>query len=217
MRVLVPPRRLVSCDDLRDALSCGRPGCVCSRGRDSDATVHCPAHNDRHPSLHISNANGRLLLYCFAGCEQQAVSEALRERGLWPDRSPGGTRAQPPAAATAVSAEGSGLTLAQLAAAKRLPLHVLTQAGCREWHPTVGRTIVVIPYRGPDGEELAVHYRQALEGPDRFFWRRNDHPAPYGLNRLDEARALGWLLIVEGETDCWTGWLYGIPCLGIPG
>jgi hypothetical protein len=34
---------------------------------------------------------------------------------------------------------------------------------------------------------------------------------------LADARAVGWLLLVEGETDCWTLWPYGIPALGIPG
>ena len=48
-------------------------------------------------------------------------------------------------------------------------------------------------------------------------WRKGDHAIPYGLNRLDKIRKTGWVLIVEGESDCWTGWFYGLPVLGAPG
>ncbi len=30
-------------------------------------------------------------------------------------------------------------------------------------------------------------------------------------------REAGWVLIVEGESDCWTGWHYGLPVVGVPG
>jgi len=37
----------------------------------------CPAHTDRSPSLSIRENNGRVLLYCFAGCPVEAVCTAL--------------------------------------------------------------------------------------------------------------------------------------------
>lgn len=37
----------------------------------------CPAHSDHEPSLSISEADGRTLLRCFAGCETQAVVSSL--------------------------------------------------------------------------------------------------------------------------------------------
>jgi hypothetical protein len=44
----------------------------------------CPAHDDKTPSLSIEDApNGNLLVHCHAGCSQNAVIEALRDRGLW--------------------------------------------------------------------------------------------------------------------------------------
>lgn len=43
----------------------------------------CPAHNDKSPSLHVSDSNGRILVKCFAGCTQQAVIDALETRNLW--------------------------------------------------------------------------------------------------------------------------------------
>ena len=46
----------------------------------------CPAHEDREPSLSIKDAdNGKVLVRCHAGCEQDRVIAALRSRGLWED------------------------------------------------------------------------------------------------------------------------------------
>ncbi len=43
----------------------------------------CPAHDDNHPSLSVSDIGGKILLKCFAGCTQEQVIGALRDRGLW--------------------------------------------------------------------------------------------------------------------------------------
>ena len=45
--------------------------------------ARCPAHDDNDPSLSISERTGKLLVHCFAGCDQQDVIDALRARGLW--------------------------------------------------------------------------------------------------------------------------------------
>lgn len=48
--------------------------------------ARCPAHDDRTPSLSITDAaRGRVLVHCHAGCDQRAVIAALRLRGAWPD------------------------------------------------------------------------------------------------------------------------------------
>ena len=48
--------------------------------------ARCPAHDDREPSLSIGEADaGKVLIRCHAGCDQVAVIEALRARGLWRD------------------------------------------------------------------------------------------------------------------------------------
>jgi putative DNA primase/helicase len=44
----------------------------------------CPAHDDQTPSLKVSAGdNGKVLIKCFAGCTQESVIAALRERRLW--------------------------------------------------------------------------------------------------------------------------------------
>lgn len=51
----------------------GRSGMAC-----------CPAHDDRTPSLSVAERDGVVLVRCFAGCTQNEVIDALRQRGLWP-------------------------------------------------------------------------------------------------------------------------------------
>ncbi len=53
----------------------------------ASGAARCPAHDDRSPSLSISDSDGRVLVCCHAGCDQAAVINALRARGLWPDRA----------------------------------------------------------------------------------------------------------------------------------
>jgi putative DNA primase/helicase len=48
----------------------------------------CPAHADRTPSLSIHVAQGEVLVHCHAGCNQDRVIAALRERGLWAENGP---------------------------------------------------------------------------------------------------------------------------------
>lgn len=44
----------------------------------------CPSHDDRNPSLSLSDSESGLLWHCHAGCSQEAVAAAFRERGLLP-------------------------------------------------------------------------------------------------------------------------------------
>jgi putative DNA primase/helicase len=46
--------------------------------------ARCPSHDDRAPSLSISDRpDGKVLVRCHAGCDQRDVVAALRDRGLW--------------------------------------------------------------------------------------------------------------------------------------
>lgn len=59
---------------IRRALGCPNPKCECHQ--DSGKT-HCPAHDDRHPSLSLSEEGGEVLWHCFVGCEREAVTSAI--------------------------------------------------------------------------------------------------------------------------------------------
>lgn len=110
----------------------------------------------------------------------------------------------------------TGVTVSGLAEAKKLPVEFLKSLGISDFKYR-GQPTLRIPYSTEDGDEAAIRFRLALTGDSRFRWRKGDHPIPYGLNRLQQIRKAAWVLIVEGESDCWTGWFHGIPTLGIPG
>jgi putative DNA primase/helicase len=56
----------------------------------------CPAHDDRNPSLSISEVDGKVLVHCQAGCPQRDVIETLKSRGLWhPDQFQKALQRQP--------------------------------------------------------------------------------------------------------------------------
>ena len=46
----------------------------------SYGTACCPAHDDKNPSLSITERDGKLLVYCHAGCDQGAVWDALNRQ-----------------------------------------------------------------------------------------------------------------------------------------
>ena len=80
---------------VRAAFACGHTGCTCSRPK---SNVHCPAHNDTSPSLSVTvGPDGKTLVHCHGGCSQEAVIDALRERGLWPERGATSLGARPAA------------------------------------------------------------------------------------------------------------------------
>jgi hypothetical protein len=200
----------------------------------------CPAHQDDSPSLSITEKDGKILLHCFGkGCAVEDVCRAVgwEVADLFPgERPPAGgkrtasakgkpqptpkpppsttTPAPPPAAPLAGS--GEGLTLDELAAAKGLQADFLRGLGLRDTR-RLGLPVVMIPYPDAGGTVAAVRYRTALEGKLRFSWRKGDKTLPYGLCYLDLARLAGWVLLVEGESDCWTCWAQGLPALGAPG
>jgi hypothetical protein len=55
----------------------GRP--ANPRGR--NFLVNCPAHDDREPSLSLCDGDdGKLLVYCFAGCSGRDVLDAIHSK-----------------------------------------------------------------------------------------------------------------------------------------
>jgi hypothetical protein len=49
-------------------------------------STHGKGRGDRSPSLRIGDGQTRLLIKCYAGCDPRAVLDALRRRGLLPQR-----------------------------------------------------------------------------------------------------------------------------------
>lgn len=174
--------------------------------------ARCPAHDDRNPSLSISDAGDRVLLHCFAGCTPTAVMQAIgipmrdlfaadtsriRVGGAW--AAPGADRP----AAGALEARHDAL-LARRTAATLPPAR--RQNDERTW-PEVARypyhdaqdrlAYWTIRYEAQDGSgrksfrPLTPDGRRTLDGVQRV---------PYRLPELIESVAAGCCVYwVEGE------------------
>ena len=178
-------------------LACGNQACPCQRAAAmGHGRTHCVAHADTVPSLSVEERDGRVLVHCHGGCDQERVVAALLHRGLWPERP------------------RRELTIEELAAAKKLPTEFLRSLGVRTVYVHEDAR-VQIPYQDSDGNVVAVRSRLSM-GKD-FLWRSGDKTVLYGLARLDAIHRAGWVLLVEGETDSWTAWMHDLPALGIPG
>ena len=107
------------------------------------------------------------------------------------------------------------LDLVELAQEKQLPWKYLFHLGITEQRPGC----LHIPYHLPDGTLAPRHrLRTALVAKEGSHWSKGQGEiVPYGLERLEEARKAGYLVLVEGESDCWTLWLHQFPALGLPG
>jgi hypothetical protein len=140
----------------------------------------CPTHDDREPSLSIRDADdGKVLVHCHAGCDQERVIAILRSRGLWMENcrrrfirpAPRTATASQPrddarrsTAALAIwqSATPAGGSLIESYLASRglhLPPPPTLRFHIGLKHPTGGLwpAMVALVTNGADGTPLAIH------------------------------------------------------------
>lgn len=79
----MPPSHSTHAVALLRALACGNPHCVCHQSvTKGSGLTHCPAHDDQHPSLSVSEGRVAVLWKCHAGCDRRDVAQAIRNLGL---------------------------------------------------------------------------------------------------------------------------------------
>lgn len=182
-------------------------------------TARCPAHEDRQASLSIGEGDeGRVLLKCHAGCTTEEIVSAigLQVRDLFPSRGEGASYPRATVATVQQPSSGPGCTLAAYASAKGLPVAFLESLGVAEMR-YLGAPAVRFPYVDPAGEEVCVRFRVSLDGDVRIRTKAGNKHCLYGLNRLETARELGYVIVVEGESDTQTLWHADYPAIGLPG
>jgi putative DNA primase/helicase len=180
----------------------------------TDADVLCPVHGDRNPSLGVAlRQNGKgpvLVLNCRSqGCGHEEILEAvgLRAKDLYyQDNGKNG------------KAEVTGCTVAQYAVAKGLPedflrSEIVDLQDVQWW----GVDAVEIPYVDEEGDHILSRYRVSITGSTKVVSAKGDPTMLYGLQCLEDAREAGYVVLVEGESDCHTAWHHEIPAIGIPG
>jgi hypothetical protein len=171
----------------------------------SEIRFLCPAHDDHHPS---ARWNPRKQVWRCDACGASGGWKDLSERlGIsipdWPRKKP-------------AALASPGLTLERYALEKKIPRDFLEQQGLTQI-TYLGKPAVRIPYRDTDRKERSVRFRLSMTGRDRFRCRKGDKARPYGEWRLSTSKEHGLVVVVEGESDAQTLWLYGIPALGLPG
>jgi RecA-family ATPase len=175
---------------------------------DGGWVARCPAHPDRQQSLGIDVNEGKVLLRCHAGCDVASIVSAmgLRMTDLFPPESAQERPRKGP----------SSLTLAELAAHKKLPVEFLRSLGWREATNRHG-SLVEIPYVRRDGGVHRIRLRVALSAKEGSKWGQGSSQIAYEPDGGKLAQAEGYLVVCEGETDTATLLYAGIPALGIPG
>lgn len=204
-------------------------------------TAPCPLSGHKTPAGHVTlkDARDKALITCQGGkhsyqdyCQAWGFDSLnYSDNGIGGDTNIGQGRysvTPSPKSGNLASKTGKGtvtppalqsvtpVTVSTLAEAKHLPVDFLKSLGIGDLKYN-GQAAVRIPYYDRNGQELSVRFRLSLTGDNRFKWQKGDHTLPYGLNRLDTIKKAGWVLIVEGESDCWTAWFHRIPALGAPG
>lgn len=107
-----------------------------------------------------------------------------------------------------------GVTIQQLADIKKIPVAVLQSFGLSETSQGV-----LFCYRMPNGQLGRPRLRLALSGADGSQWSGTEALpitayVPPPIVRIEDPTEL---IVVEGESDCWTAWMHGIRAVGIPG
>ncbi len=201
-------------------------------------TASCilPVHKTPAEHITLNDAGDKALITCHGGkhnyqdfCNAWGY-ESLAYSDNGNRRQHDNTRNDKPAkherkpvitndAATVDTTVDMGITLAQLAETKHLDIDFIKSLGVKDTKYDK-LPAVKIPWYNAQGQEVSIHFRLKMHEPGRFRWRSGDRPSrqqPYGINRLPQIMKAGWVLIVEGESDCWTCWAKGIPALGAPG
>jgi hypothetical protein len=186
-------------------------------------------------NCHVCGAKGNAYqaVVRLRGVEGREAFDLLRQYGL-ADEAPGegGSRGsinratvqhghESPRNTGETGAQHADLTVEAYAQAKRLPVDLLRSLSVSDYKDSRWpHRVLRVPFVDAEGNEAAVRIRIALEKGEtdnRFLWRKGSKPTLYGLNRLDQARREGYVVLTEGESDCHTLWHHGIPALGLPG
>ena len=119
-----------------------------------------------------------MLLKCFAGCPVETAILAAMNLTM-ADLFPAGGRGSDSSEIRLVHSNTlrPGLTLADYASDKQLPVDYLRELGLAEIHYN-GVRAIRIPYRDALNNEKAVQIRIAMKGGDRFRWKKGSKPLP---------------------------------------
>src|SRR5215217_7848500 len=183
---------------------------VHQEGRGYKASYPAPTHGlgrgDRNPSLSINtDAEGNVLLRCFANCETETVVSALdlRIADLFEQRN--GHRTGAGGGGSLIPSGSSSThqpaTLENYAAYVGLPVDFLKELGLGEIRYD-GEPAVKMPYLDESGEEvLLTRFRVSLTGKPKVKTKKGDKHCLYGEPAVGIPGASGWKAEWASELD----------------
>lgn len=145
-----------------------------SRRSGSQWEAPCPAHDDRTPSLRLTNKDGKLLWHCLAGCSSDEVRQAL-EGILGGEEPPAGEHRQEK---EREKVEDPRKTVFPV------PAHAHVEFDAFQ-HSTYGSPSRLWTYRMEDGVVGGWIARYDLEDGDKevipWVWARHEHTGVEGI------------------------------------
>jgi hypothetical protein len=166
-----------------------------ARKAGSGWSANCPAHDDTRASLSISEGNdGRVLVKCHAGCDTEAVCEAvgLTLRDLMPETTDAAMTFGAPRNGTS-KPRGKVFPTGN-AAVQCLEVKFGQRSALWTYHDGVGNPVgLVVRWDTPGGKDIRPVSLHA-EG-----WRIGAMPGPHPLYGLPNLAGADRVLVVEGE------------------
>ena len=173
--------------------------------------VKCPFHHDEHASMWYNTKNG--LWKCEAcGASGNAQSFLEKKEGISGKEAYKQLRKIAGLKDTPQRKKPVKYTIEEYCKEKHFPTQFIEALGIKN-----GKVGISIPYMDESGEAIAHRQRYNPQSAMRFSWNRGSKTNLYGLWKMPQFRKDGYVVLVEGESDAQTLWLYNIPALGVPG
>ena len=175
------------------------------RGTHDRAHCPCDGHADEHASFEIKQGdNGRPVFICRAGCPQNEVLAALRERGLWPKN---GSTASPARNASALNRKPPKTYPTFEAATAAIETQIRRDhpdAQFVKYWPYPGDTFRCARFQWED-EKTYRPFRRVEDG-----WQIGDLPGDLPLYASDQLGNAHRIFVHEGEKCCDAGLSIGL-------
>jgi KaiC/GvpD/RAD55 family RecA-like ATPase len=172
--------------------------------------AHCPAHQDKVPSLSISEGqDGRALVKCFAGCTPESIVAALglKMTDLFNDPLKTARCEALRSTKEAGARESQGpQTLEAFCAVRKLDIEFLEKTVKAREETIDGRPAIVYPVAG------GLHRIKFLGGTaPKYRWKeKGGKPYWYGLSRA-KTHGNACLYLTNGEVSVWAADSEGVP------
>jgi P4 family phage/plasmid primase-like protien len=168
---------------------------------EEELVCKCPFHSEKTASFHINMQEG--FFNCFGCGEHGSIVDFLTKiKGI--------SRQQAYAELHEEYNENT-YSIDDYSSEKNLPIDFLKKQGLENSDNTVA-----IPYFDEKGDVIAVRHRNFPNSKKRFWWQKGSKTNLYGLWKLKDYTD-DYVVVVEGESDAQTLWLYNAQALGVPG